>query len=94
MRRLLKAETRMCGIIRKSTAVQTWETTGSLLHFAISSLLRVECIVFLSEQIRDSLVSLILGATLNSYKGQSVDSLCSFAVLPNIQMTDLLSGHD
>lgn len=70
MRRLLKAETRMCGIIRKSTAVKTWETTGSLLHFAISSQLREECIVFLSEQTEDSLLSLILGSTLSTFKGQ------------------------
>lgn len=81
MRKLLKAETRMCGIIRKSTAVQTWETTGSLLHFAISSQLREECIVFLSEQIEDSLVSLILGLTLNTFKGQFVDGVNLFILI-------------
>lgn len=68
----------MCGIIRKSTAVQTWETTGSLLHFTISSQLREECIVFLSEQIEESLVSLIFGLTLNTFRGQFVDGVNLF----------------
>lgn len=74
MRRLLKAETRMCGIIRKSTAVQTWETTGSLLHFAVSSQLGEECIVFLSGQTEASLVSVTLGWTLNTFERQFADA--------------------
>lgn len=79
MRRLLKAGTRMCGIIRRSTAVQTW-TTGRLLHSAISSQLR-ERVVFLSEP-EDSLVSLILG---NTSKGQFVDGVSLFILSYRLQ---------
>lgn len=74
VRRLLKAETRMCGIIRKSTAVQTWETTASLLHFAVSSQLGEECIVFLSGQTEESLVSVTLWWTFNTFQRQFADA--------------------
>lgn len=72
----------MCGIIRRSTAVQTW-TTGRLLHSAISSQLR-ERVVFLSEP-EDSLVSLILGNT-----SKRTIFRWSELIYPNIQITEEL----
>lgn len=71
----------MCGIIRKSTAVQTWEATGSLLHFTISSQLKEECMEFLSEQIEDSLVSFISGSTFSTFKVKFVDGANLFCLI-------------